>query len=101
MKLARNYLQRTGYRLPTEAELEYASRGGAVTSRFFGETAELLPRYAWYANNSEVRVWPVGSLRPNDLGLFDVHGNVWTWCQEEFKNYPHGGKQTSEDKEDN
>jgi formylglycine-generating enzyme required for sulfatase activity len=102
MKLAQNYLQRTGYRLPTEAEMEYATRAGAVTSRCFGETEELLPKYAWYFKNSGERAWPVGSLKPNDLGLFDVHGNVWTWCQEEFKNYPQAqDKQSDDDKEDN
>jgi formylglycine-generating enzyme required for sulfatase activity len=102
MKLVRNYLQRTGYRLPTEAEMEYATRAGAVTSRYFGETEELLPKYAWYLKNSKERTWPVGSLKPNDLGLFDVHGNVWTWCQEAFKNYPQGqGEKPDEDKEGN
>jgi formylglycine-generating enzyme required for sulfatase activity len=102
MKLARNYLQRTGYRLPTEAEMEYATRAGAVTSRYFGETEELLPRYAWYGKNSQGRALPLGRLKPNDLGLFDVYGNVWTWCQEEYKNYPQGqGEKPDEDKEDN
>jgi formylglycine-generating enzyme required for sulfatase activity len=96
MKLAPNYLQRTGYRLPTEAEMEYATRAGAVTSRYFGETEDLLPRYAWYSTNSQLRTWPVGSLKPNDLGLFDVYGNVWTWCQEEFKNQ---SEKPDEDKE--
>jgi eukaryotic-like serine/threonine-protein kinase len=100
MKLARNYLQRSGYRLPTEAEMEYAIRAGAVTSRHFGETEELLPRYAWYLKNSQDRTWPVGRLKPNDLGLFDVHGNVMPWCQEEFKNYPQGQRdKPEEDKE--
>jgi formylglycine-generating enzyme required for sulfatase activity len=100
MKLAPNYLQRSGYRLPTEAETEYATRAGAVTSRYFGETEDLLPRYAWYAKNSMERAWPVGSLKPNDLGLFDGHGHVCTWCQEEFKNYPQGqGEKPNEDKE--
>ena len=64
----------TGYRLPTEAEMEYATRAGAVTSRYYGETEELLPKYAWYEKNSKEQTWPVGSLKPNDLGLFDMHG---------------------------
>ena len=77
----------TGYRLPTEAEMEYATRAGAMTSRYFGETEDLLPKYAWYTKNSQEKTWPVGSLKPNDLGLFDVQGNVYTWCQERYKGY--------------
>ncbi len=89
-KLKENYLSLTGYRLPTEAEMEYATRAGALTSRYYGETEELLPKYAWYQKNSQERTWPVGSLKPNDLGLFDVQGNVFTWCQESYKAYPAG-----------
>ena len=88
MKLAANYLKRSGYRLPTEAEMEFATRAGSVTSRYYGETEELLPKYAWYNKNGQDRTWPVGSKKPNDLGLFDVQGNVFTWCQERFKAYP-------------
>jgi formylglycine-generating enzyme required for sulfatase activity len=88
IKLARNYLRRTGYRLPTEAEIEYATRAGALTSHSFGETEDLLENYAWYLKNSQERTWPVGSKKPNDLGLFDMHGNVWCWCQERYKDYP-------------
>jgi eukaryotic-like serine/threonine-protein kinase len=86
--LRRNYLSLTGYRLPTEAEMEYATRAGALTSRYYGETEELLPKYAWYSKDSQDRSWPVGSLKPNDFGLFDTHGNVNTWCQETRLYYP-------------
>src|SRR5262249_27581781 len=82
MKLARNYLQRQGYRMPTEAEMEYATRAGAQTARYYGETEELLEKYAWYGKNGQGRSWPVGSKKPNDLGMFDMQGNVYTWCQE-------------------
>jgi formylglycine-generating enzyme required for sulfatase activity len=99
VKLRANYLSLTGYRLPTEAEMEYATRAGAVTSRYFGETDELLPRYAWYFKNSQERTWPVGSLKPNDLGLFDAQGNVFTWCQESYQPYPKDAE-VSEDGED-
>ncbi len=86
--LRKDFLSLTGYRLPTEAEWECACRAGAVTSRYYGETEELLPRYAWYMKNSGERAWPVGSRKPNDLGLFDMHGNVFTWCQEIYDTYP-------------
>jgi len=101
MKLARNYLQRKGYRLPTEAEMEYATRSGAVTSRYYGETEELLEKYAWYTKNGQGRTWPAGGKKPNDLGLFDMYGNVFTWCQERSKMWPTAkGDEATEDKED-
>ena len=81
--------------------MEYATRAGALTSRYFGETEDLLPKYAWYTKNSQEKTWPVGSLKPNDLGLFDVQGNVYTWCQESYQSYPEGKKgEVVEDKED-
>jgi formylglycine-generating enzyme required for sulfatase activity len=101
MMLPHNYLSRTGYRLPTEAETEYATRTGAATSRYYGETEELLKEYAWYQKNSQGRTWSVGSKKPNDLGLFDLHGNVYSWCQERYKGYPQGQRgQANEDTED-
>ncbi len=99
IKLKANYLSLTGYRLPTEAEMEYATRAGTVTARYFGETEELMSKYAWYLKNSQENTWPVGSLKPNDLGLFDVQGNVLTWCQERYKPYPQG-EHPSDDTED-
>lgn len=75
------YLRRSGYRLSTEAEMEFATRAGTVTSRYFGETDELLTHYGWYINNSEDHSWPVGLKKPNDFGLFDTYGNIWNWCQ--------------------
>lgn len=100
-KLRENYLSLPGYRLPTEAEMEYATRAGALTTRYFGETEELLPKYAWYLKNAQEQTWPVGSLQPNDLGLFDVQGNVFTWCQESYNNYPtRQDEEAAEDKED-
>jgi formylglycine-generating enzyme required for sulfatase activity len=100
VSLRKDYLHRTGYRLPTEAEMEYTNRAGAITARFYGESEELLEKYGWYVPNSKGHIWPVGSLKPNDLGFFDTHGNVWCWCQEPRRTYPLGepGK-VFEDKE--
>ena len=92
----------TGYRLPTEAEMEYSTRSGAFSARFFGETDELMPKYAWCVKNSQGKTlaeFPVGSLKPNDLGFVNVQGNVFSWCQESYRKYPSGEK-VSDDKED-
>jgi formylglycine-generating enzyme required for sulfatase activity len=81
----KSLLDRTGYRLPTEEEWECACRAGAVTSRYYGESVELLRKYGWYVENSRTRSRNVATLKPNDWGLFDMHGNVWNWCQDEYK----------------
>jgi serine/threonine protein kinase/formylglycine-generating enzyme required for sulfatase activity len=80
MKAVRNVLSRSGYRLPTTLEWEYACRAGSVTRWSLGEAEDLLTKYAWYVSNSWSRLHPVGTLRPNDFGLFDMHGNAWEWC---------------------
>jgi formylglycine-generating enzyme required for sulfatase activity len=80
-------LGRQGYRLPTEAEWEYACRAGTMTSRYYGLSVDLLEKYAWYGAKSHEHAWPGGSLKPNDLGLFDMLGNVFEWCQERALGY--------------
>jgi formylglycine-generating enzyme required for sulfatase activity len=83
-----DFQSRTGYRLPTEAEWEYAARAGAATSRFYGNTEELLDQYAWYARNARNRPQPVGLLKPNDFGLFDMYGNAEEWVNSPARAYP-------------
>jgi formylglycine-generating enzyme required for sulfatase activity len=88
LRMKPGWLALRGYRLPTEAEWEFACRAGALTSRYYGETEELLGRYAWYTRNSQdTKMLPPGSLRPNDLGLFDMLGNAVEWCQNGIISY--------------
>ncbi len=84
MTMAADFLERTGYRLATEAEWEYACRAGSDTGFSFGDADELLGRYFWFIGNSFSKSHPVGSLAPNDLGLFDMHGNLVEWCQDNY-----------------
>jgi formylglycine-generating enzyme required for sulfatase activity len=74
------------YRLPTEAEWEYACRAGSTTQFSFGDDEAKLDEYAWHAkdNPKEFKVRPVGQKKPNAWGLYDVHGNAWEWCQDRY-----------------
>jgi formylglycine-generating enzyme required for sulfatase activity len=84
------------YRLPTEAEWEYASRAGTT-----GPYAGNIDALTWYSANSGSETHPVGQKQPNGLGLYDMYGNVWEWCQSKYKPYPYNATDGREDLQSN
>jgi formylglycine-generating enzyme required for sulfatase activity len=72
------------YRLPSEAEWEYACRAGSDTEFFFGNDLARLGEFAWYSANSNNQTHPVGGKRPNAWGLYDMNGNAWQWVEDDW-----------------
>lgn len=87
---ARDFCQRVGGDLPSEAQWEYAARGGSRTRWAFGEDEAQLGRHAWFSGNSDGQAHAVKQKLANPLGLYDMHGNVWEWTRDWYDDYQAG-----------
>lgn len=103
MKIKSEFWRRTGFRLPTQAEWEFACRGGTTTPRNYGSHNHLLPKYAWHLGNTLLKEQraaeskPVALLKPNSFGLFDMHGNAMEWCIDRHDDYPYGRSESTDE----
>lgn len=83
-----NAITRRQYRLPSEAEWEYAARGGGAAKNYIYAGGNNLKKIAWYNETSEKKLHPVGQKAPNTLGIYDLSGNVREWCEDVYRAYP-------------